>query len=269
MQIFIKIVFISFFLIFSGCATLNKGNFGQFKRSLNNTFYGYRVVKDPTGKAPTEHVEIFEVRNGDCASDGHWSDCANDRERSELSGSKDNYPGSEFWYGWYIYVPRNYVNIYPTKTALGQFHQKSSHPVWMFQNSNGGLYLDQQVHGSTEKYYKLLDKDELRGKWHQIKLHIKWSRNNDGFFYVWVNGKQKVKYNGQTMDASQVYFKYGVYRSFLRRYKAEKQSEWLMSLPKNAEIPDYENIPKVKVPTQIVYYSNVRRSNDEAGLNLN
>ncbi len=242
-----KIIVILFpSLLFSSCITLDKGNFGPFKRSLNDTSYGYKVVKDITKTAPTDYIEIFEVHPGDCSSNSGWSDCANDRERSELSGSKDNYPGDEYWYGWSIYIPKSYINIYPTKTALGQFHQKGSHPVWMFQNSTGGLYLDQQVHGHTEKYYPLLTKKEFKGRWHTIKLHVKWSKNNDGFFYVWIDGKQKVKYIGQTMDANQVYFKYGVYRSFLSRYKDKYGVQ--------------------KVPAQKVYYSNVKRSETEKGL---
>ncbi len=262
------LLFIIIVLLFNGCANLDKGNFGPFKRSLNNTWYGYKILKDTTNEAPTEYIEVFEVRNGDCSANEGWSDCANDRERSELSGSKDNYPGNVFWYGWSIYVPNDYINIYPAKVALGQFHQKGSHPVWMFQNSSGGLYLDKQVHGYTEKYYPLIAKEKLRGKWHKIKLHVKWSKDNDGFFDVWIDGKQKVNYSGQTMDANQVYFKYGIYRSFLIRYQRNKQSEWMMGLPKGAEIPDYENMPKFDIPTQIVYYSNVKRSDKEEGLSL-
>ena len=240
----LAIIFVG--ILLGGCTTLNKGNFGPFKRSLNNTSYGYRVIKDITGSAPTKYIEVFEVHPGDCSSNSGWNDCATDRERSELSGSKDNYPGDEFWYGWSIYVPKDYKNIYPSKTALGQFHQKGSHPVWMFQNSTGGLYLDNQVHGYTEKYYLLIPKKEFKGKWHTIKVHAKWSRGDDGFFYVWVDGKQKVKYKGPTMDVSQIYFKYGIYRSFLSRYKNRYKVQ--------------------KVPAQKVYYSNVKRSYQEEGL---
>ena len=83
-------------ILLGGCATVDRGNFGPFKRSLNNTSYGYNIIKDFTGTAPTEYIEVFDVRPGDCASDTGWSDCKQDRERSELSGSKDNYPGNEF-----------------------------------------------------------------------------------------------------------------------------------------------------------------------------
>ncbi|MCJ8299667.1 MAG: polysaccharide lyase [Pseudomonadales bacterium] len=225
--------------ILNGCVTLDKGDFGTFKRSLNNKPHGYIVVEDPTKTAPVKMVEVFEVRPGDCGSDEGWSDCKKDRERSELSGSKDNYPGDEYWYGWSIYFPEDYPNIYPTKTALGQFHQKSSHPVWMFQNSRGGYHLDDQVGGSTRRYYELIAEAELRGKWHKIELNVRWSKNDDGFFKAWVDGVAKVDYKGQTMDAQKAYFKYGIYRSFMSRHKNKFNIE--------------------QVPAQTVYYSNVKR----------
>jgi len=232
-------------LILSGCQILNKGSFGPFKRSLNNASYGYSVVPDPTGTAPTEYVERFEVRPGDCSSDSGWSDCANDRERSELSGSKDNYPGSEFWYGWSLYIDEDYPNIYPTKTALAQFHQKDDYPAFMFQNSSGGYWIDRNF-GTTTHEVKIIDDEDFRGRWNKIEVHAKW-HERDGFFIVYVNGEEKWRYEGQTMTADAVYFKYGVYRSFLDKYKSAYSVE--------------------DVPKQVAYYSNVKRSRSRDGLN--
>ena len=231
----------------SACETVDRGSFGPFMRSLNNTSYGYAVIEDPTGSAPTELVERFEVRPGDCGSNSGWSDCANDRERSELSEkNKRSTLGTASWYGWSFYVPEDYVNIFPTKVALGQFHQEGSHPVWMFQNSSGGYHLDDQVYGRTRRYYELINENDLRGKWHRIEVHAKWSKKEDGFFKVWVNGEQKVDYSGQTMTGTKTYFKYGVYRSFMSRYKNAKGGN--------------------EVPGQLVYYTNVRRANSREGL---
>ncbi len=218
----------------------NNNDFGLFKRSLNNKTYGYKVISDPTGSAPTDKIEAFEVRPGDCSSNKNWNDCNKDRERSELSEwYKKTAPGSEYWYGWSLYIPENYINVYPTKVALGQFHQKNSHVVWMFQNSNGGYHLDNQVGGHTAEYDILIPERDLRGRWHKIEVHVRWSTDRSGFMRVWVNDKQKVDYKGQTMDASRVYFKYGIYRSFLSRYKNAKNTN--------------------EVPAQKVYYSNVKR----------
>ena len=50
----------------AGSFGVDRGDFGSFKRLLNDRPYGYRVVEDPTGSAPTRRVERFEVRPGDC-----------------------------------------------------------------------------------------------------------------------------------------------------------------------------------------------------------
>jgi hypothetical protein len=216
-------------------------------RSLNDTKHGYQVVRDPTGLAPAKRVERFEVRPGDCARNGGWDDCAKDRERSELSEQRKNTKaGDEVWYGWSIYVPPDWKNVWPTKTALGQFHQKGSHVIWMFQNDKGGLLLDQQVEGRTTKKYPLLSARELRGRWNRIEVHVKWSTKADGFFHVYVNGARKVAFQGKTMTARNVYFKYGVYRSFLSRYKQASGAN--------------------EVPGQTAYFANVRKAKSRDGL---
>lgn len=249
-KLFINLIIVMSVLLFlTSCVSINRGSLGHMDRSLNTKRYGYKVIDDFTGNAPTEKIEKFEVRPGDCSSEGSWSDCANDRERSELKEPVDNRftgHGSEQWYGWSIYFPEDYINIYPTKVALGQFHQVKSHPVWMFQNSDGGYHLDDQVYGHTRHYHKLISENDLRGKWHKIEVHVKWSKKDDGFMKVWINGEQKVNYSGQTMDAETVYFKYGLYRSFMSRYK----------LMNNVD----------KVPAQIVYFANVKRSKTREGL---
>jgi len=171
------------------------------------TSHGYNIVDVPTGSAPSKRIERFEVRPGDCGENKYWSDCANDRERSELSEGRigrRNANGSTWWYGWSLYVPASYPNVFPTKVSLGQFHQEGSHVVWMFQNPSGGLYLDNQVTGRSRQYYKLIDKEELRGFWHRIEVHARWSDSEDGFFNVWVNGFQKVAHRGRTMTAIKI-----------------------------------------------------------------
>ena len=222
----------------SGCQTTGM----NLHRSLNTKTYGYTHVPDPLGQKKAD-VERFEVRAGDCGSQSGWSDCKNDRERSELSDYNRDPNGSYRWYSWEFFVPMNYPNVYPTKVALGQWHSVKSSPNFMLQNSSGGLYLDNQVTSNYDNAYtRLISKEDLRGKWHRITAEAKWSKDNDvGYFNVWVNGIQKVSYKGRTMQkkAQGAYFKYGVYRSFLKRYKNSKNVD--------------------EVPTQIVYYVNVRK----------
>ncbi len=257
-----KLVLVLLTVTLCGCQSAlflsHPQNFGVFKRSLNNKPYGYEKVADPFDSKNKDLVERFEVRAGDCGKESNWNDCIEDRERSELSQkTRRQQPGDQFWYGWEIYFPLDYPSVYPTKTALGQFHQVNGKPVFMFQNQThslkgqnvvetDGYHLDWHANGKTKGFWPLIDEADLRGKWHRIEVHAKWSKKSDGFFNVWVDGVEKVAYSGPTMEKDQVYFKYGVYRSFVSRYKNE--------------------FAKDKLPTQVVYYRNVERGSSREAI---
>jgi hypothetical protein len=143
--------------------SVDRGEFGRFGRSLNVAAYGYEVIDDPTGTAPTPKIERFEVRPGDCHASAKWNDCKQDRERSELAERSNRAAvGTTAWYGWWLYVPKDWVNVYPAKVALGQFHQTEAHPVFMFQNGKGGLFLDDMTIGQSRRYYPLIAEEDLK-----------------------------------------------------------------------------------------------------------
>lgn len=216
-----------------------------FKRSLNSSTYGYTLVEDDTGGAPSTKVERFEVRSGDCGAQPGWSDCDSDRERSELSENGSAPAGSEYWYGWSFYLPPNHPNIYPAKVAFGQFHQRNSRsPAFMFQNDAGGLLIDKNFGHSTERV-PLISQDDLLGRWHHIEVHAKWDKL-DGFFRVYVNGDLRYETSGSTTSGAGIYFKYGLYRSFLSRYKTRFGTQ--------------------EVPTQVALFAKVRRATTRQGL---
>ena len=230
-------------------SNINRGSFSPMVRSMGNTrSHAHQVIQDPTGSAPTQMVERFEVKSGDC----NREDCRRDRERSELlqeNTYRQTYSGKEYWYGWSIYVPEDCPDITPTRNYLGQWHEKSSYAVaWMVEKMGNSLYLNGHgftafaTHNNSVSLYKnqwTLVSDDLKGKWNRLEFHVKWSRDNDGFMYVWVNGKQIVEYRGPTMKESSVYFKYGIYRSFMSRYE--------------------EAYDVNRVPGQVIYYANVQR----------
>lgn len=221
--------------------SLDRGDFGPFIRSLNVKQYGYTLIEDPTGNAPAKQVERFEVRSGDCHFNRGWSDCERNRERSELWEQGERSPrGTTAWYGWSFYVPYDWPNIHPTKTVLGQFHQYRAHPIWMFQNRDGGLVLDDQSTGRSTRSIPLIEAENFAGNWHRIEVNAQWEKDDNGFLKVWVNGDLKFAYRGRTMTADAVYFRYGVYRSFISRYKATNGKD--------------------TVPTQIAIFANVKKA---------
>ena len=65
--------------------------------------------------------------------------------------------------------------------------------------------------------YYVLTTDYI-GKWMDFVVNVKWSQSNDGWFSIWLNGKLNFEYKGKTMYCDKgVYFKYGIYRSFVSR----------------------------------------------------
>ena len=142
----------------------------KFKKSLTGNYYkiyGMQVVdkKDGHPVRAGEKSIRFEVRAGDCGKDkdGGWNDCKKDRERHELSG-KYRVSKGERWYAWSIYLPEDFINVYPVSTMLGQFHQEKKHVIWMFKNGSGGYWIENYVKGFTSEKRNLLSKQEMLGK---------------------------------------------------------------------------------------------------------
>jgi len=259
-KLFISIILI---LLIGGCATnsansLDHGNLKEFTRSNSTTPHGYQIVSDPTGSAPLKMVERFEVRSGecsggDCSIEGQTGSRVGSRERSEISTDRNNYSNSEYWYGWSIFVPKDHINVWPVNVTLGQFYNidgaidSPTCSSFMFQNSagwgalRGGLTIDRHHRCATQEYVTILTDKELLGNWNKIEVHAKWSNLDDGFFEVYANGILKYSFKGKTTEGNGIYFKYGVYRSWVKRYLAP-------------------------VPTQVVLYANVKRAKTREGL---
>jgi hypothetical protein len=226
-------------------ATARAEEFSPFRRSLSDQPHGVTTV--PGSRRGS--VQRFEVRPGDCTS----HDCYRDRERSEL-GEEDasSRVGDEYWYEFSFYLPKDFPNIYPAKTALGQFHQKGvTSPPVLFQygipqgSDTSSYYLD--LNQTKLGHFPLISERSLRGRWHDIRVHARWSTAADGLIRVYVNGRLTADVAGpNTTHVSPIYFKYGVYRSFLSRYKSAHGS--------------------AEVPAQSALFRSVRKSRAMKGL---
>ncbi len=242
--------FVLWLLLIGGDSALadSEGSFGSFTRDLNETDWGYQLVLDPTGLAATEEVERFEIRAGDCARDAYRDDCADKRERAELTERSRPHRGVHGlgWYRWQIYFPDDYPAIYPARAVHVQFGQQRIGPAWVFEiGATGVLWVGNRLEEGGA-YQALIDEDVLRGEWHDIVVRANWSKNDDGQMTVWVNGVKKADYRGRTCSSCRVYFSYGISREGLARFR-------------NA-------YPEKSLPTQVVYYTNVLRSDLSEGL---
>ena len=207
--------------------------------------YGFQIVSEKEGhpvRLGSKSIK-FEVRPGDCGRNDDWNDCENDRERHELS-QLGNYQrnGDENWYAWSIFVPKDTVSIWPTKVHLGQFHQKKNNVIWLFSWTPDGYIVDNQVPGKgyTREFRRIAPTEEFLGRWVDITIHAKWSSGSTGLFEVYVDHAKRYEHSGQTIAQGDTsFFKFGIYRSFLSRYKAAQGVD--------------------KVPTQIIYYDELRK----------
>ena len=208
-----------------------------FIRFAGDSEWGHSVVADPTGLAPAEMVERFELRTGDCTSVPPYNDCSLGAERAERAQARrpnESVSGSE-WYRWNIFFPEDFVNTYPAKTRHGQFVDHGSQDsAWALEiGSTGVLWLGAQF-VEESLYFSLIDENELRGKWHQIIVHAVWS-SNEGEIDVWTNGQKKVSYKGPTCIRCRIFFSYGVHRINVSNFQ--------------------KKFPGSALPVQVVFYT--------------
>jgi len=287
MKNIIKASLVVLVLVFAGCATADRGNFPQMVmddlgNSWENSYDIIDTSKEDTNipKPPIKNitvVERFEVKAGGCSgqdcgherNNGGWGD----RERKELKvdpHKRDTHKGSEYWYTWSIYFPKDFKSIAPAQSTAGQFHSKGAGTdvYYMFVEWNGGYRIKVPYKGMKNDGY-IIPQGQLYGKWHTIVIHAKWDdAKNGGFFRVYVDGNIKYK-DDNIYFQGRPYFKYGIYRSHISRYKTNLKNKMLMEMPTNPTDRDYEILKSDPItPTQVVYYSNVRRANTKEGLKL-
>ena len=133
-------------------------------------------------------------------------------------------------------------------TIIIKFNLKNTHlnfvifafeNQWPDRNIVGGYHIERDfIH--YNKLDTIASDEEMRGKWTDILVHAKWSDKDDGFFKVWVNSQPKYDYMGRTLlkKSSKVYFKFGIYRSFMTRWRNKNNLQ--------------------DVPAQVLYFDEVR-----------
>ena len=241
-KLFLSILVISSLLsgnVFSFGLPKDVGSGNSYTKSLGSGFkkHGVKIVKKQDGfpvRAGKKSVR-FEVRFGDCGYDrGKWNDCKEDRQRHELSGR--DFKGKK-WVAFSIYLPEDFKNVDPVKLAMGQFHQRKGSPTLMFQFNRYGYYADRQLFNTTQQMVKLLDIEDMIGKWNDILIHGNFTKKESGFYKVWVNNELKYKYSGATTSGKPSYFKFGIYQTHVSRYRVSESRTY---------------------PTQVVFFDEIR-----------
>ena len=145
------------------------------------------------------------------------TDCNSNRLRLELAMNKDLRTGKkakEIWIGYYLYVPDKPDNFKDKKLQpyITQFYGSNKK-----SGQNRGGYAPQfsaSIYNGklSIEGVPVIDENNLKGKWHKVEFNVRYSKKDDGFFKVYINGQLKVNRTGfQTSKHSHVEIKYGSY----------------------------------------------------------
>ena len=243
-------------LLLVGCVT-GSGRLETF-RSLNNTPHGFQLVASPVRAGET--AQRFEVRPGDCGQDDGWSDCANNRERSELSVGEEISPETVRWISYSVYIPSDFYSSPRVNTTIGQIHQKGgprgtvrglpSFPP-LLQIEARGNRVDACLHILTGpennirdvcRKFSLTTVNAMRGRWTDVMVHL--DSRGTGALEIFLNGERKARSTDFIRFRPQYYIvKYGLYRSFVSRHGEP-------------------------MPTQVAFYDEVRIGKDRSSVEI-
>ena len=243
--------------------TTNSG-FTFHKNFMGQNKHNFTYLMDNSKSRSGNFYQKFELRNGDCFGDENWNDCDNDRQRIELSSEPNQPISGKQCYGYSIKLSNNFTDIRKVSTTLGQIHQKggpsgkannlsSFPPLIQIDARKGNLYLNwHKLSGSKNnvkdesKYYKLKTLKSMKGVWTDISLCLDFENKR---IDAWVDGNNIVKIQESPIffEPKSIYFKYGIYQSFISNYTSFKG----------------------ETPTQIVYYDEVRRGNSIEDVDIN
>jgi len=250
-------------------ASRNSG-YGLHSNFMGQNKKNFQLITNSNKARRGEKYQRFEVADGDCFPSDGWNDCETDRERVEFSASPLQKPTGNQCFAFSIMLDESFQSVSPTNTSLGQIHQEggpkghtggfqSNPPIIQFDAIYD--YYEMKWHalsGSATNVkdeaftYKLISIDDMKGKWTDISFCLDFANSK---ISTWVNGNKKVDIDKAPINAkfipSAIYFKHGIYRSFLSKYKYSHGTDVM--------------------PTQIVYYDEVRRGStiNEVDFNIN
>jgi hypothetical protein len=163
-------------------------------------------------------LERFELRSGD----DHWngvggSDDRNHRERCEARVNEYDPVGASAVYRYGLLIPSNYQHMSPQQT-LGQWHNGKFDSCFV-RLENGKLGFAVNVHKPS--IFKIFPIAYTPDRILDLRFEFDWNPGTQGRARVFADGKLIVDYKGILLErrVKQLYFKYGIYRSKMDRWK--------------------------------------------------
>lgn len=231
--------------------------------------YQFTMVNDLTRRG--ERAQRFEIRHGDCGSVEGWDDCSNDRQRVERKENPKNTfskPGEGVWYGYSIYIPKDFVSLGRGSTVLGQAKVEGElFPLWLTSFGDNPYVLFSGGHSC-----KLPKLATWRGRWNDITVYANYATEGQQvYFQLYRNGDLLCEHRKSLVPASvrgksqKIGFKYGIYNSWVSRYLAANATKPLHAqgfsqrattghISRSASATPFEHDWGVRLPTHVIHY---------------
>ncbi len=204
------------------------GDISQWEGSEAARADSIQIVTDPVRRG--RYAAKFTVRAGERVSNGN---------RAEIFRDHGDKAGREVWYAWSFLVPRDFVDVeWAPKLwqCIGQWHDqpdKTKGETWanfpgrspsiaVYYTSKGGASAIEVWYGTYGKgeAQKIVARAPIvKGQWHDLRFHIRWSQGSDGFLEPFLDGRpliasEKGRASGPNMwNGASHYLKIGLYRS--------------------------------------------------------
>jgi hypothetical protein len=168
----------------------------------------------------------FEVKLGDCGKDSYYNDCKKDRQRTELQFKKYQKGKKDYWYSASVYLPNDYQSVAPVRTVFAQLYERGWKPILMITDRSGEwLEVGRMWSGEYIEMKRALKINDMKGKWTDILINARFSREEDGFIKVWINNKlimnaENIK-NVTPYTKKGVGLDFGIYQTFVSGWKRE------------------------------------------------
>lgn len=183
-------------------ADFDSGNFSGWRGPANKgKDYGTAQLVSSPVRAGSKAIK-FNVTRG--FTDG------SKRRRSQFREPINAKYGTDYWYGWSMYIPNDWVFDNSVQTVLWQWHLNNAAIPFNAPDrpSNIGVPLLFITKGTTlslkvnhptgQKTLYTTSYSGMKGKWTDFVAHVVWSPSGDGVVESWINGQKIANYRGPT-----------------------------------------------------------------------